>query len=167
MAVKELLTVKEFAELSGKSKQAIYKQLNNRLKDFVQIVNNQNMIQSKALKDVYGIDPEKIPDPNIQSGLENTLYEIFRAELEAKNEQILALQAELAEERKHSREQADKIAVFADQAQKLQLAQMKPQITEDSEEDGKMEQEEVMPEKRNLLETISQWLKKRQNNENT
>jgi len=167
MDVKELVTVKEFAELAGKSKQAIYKQLNNRLEGYVQVVNNQNMIERRALKDVYGIDPGKIPDPNIQSKLEQTLYDILRAELEAKNEQILALQAELAEERRHSREQADKIAVFADQAQKLQLAQMQPQITEDSGEDGEMGQEEVMPEKRSLLETISQWFKKRQNSGNT
>ncbi len=94
------------------------------------------MIESRVLKDVYGIDPEKIPDSNIHSKLEQTLYEILRAELEEKNEQILALQAELAEERRHSREQANKIAVFTDQAQKLPLAQMQTQITEDSGEDG-------------------------------
>lgn len=58
---------------------------------------------------------------------------ILKAELEAKNEQILNLQVELITERQHSREQADKLAVFADQAQKLQLAQMKPQITEEEE----------------------------------
>ena len=45
-------------------------------------------------------------------------------ELQAKNEQIVALQAELSKERQHSREQAERIAVLADQAQRLQLAQM-------------------------------------------
>ena len=39
-------------------------------------------------------------------------------------EQIAALQAELSKERQHSREQAGRIAVLADQAQRLQLAQM-------------------------------------------
>lgn len=41
-------------------------------------------------------------------------------------EQIAALQAELSKERQHSREQAERIAVLADQAQRLQLAQMQP-----------------------------------------
>ena len=49
-------------------------------------------------------------------------------ELQAKNEQIAALQAELSKERQHSQKQAEKIAVLADQAQKLQLAQMSPQL---------------------------------------
>lgn len=61
----------------------------------------------------------------------------MKAELEAKNEQILNLQVELIAERQHSREQADKLAVFADQAQKLQLAQMKPQIAEEEEPEKK------------------------------
>lgn len=159
MAVQELLTVKEFAELAGKSKQAIYKQLDNRLKGFVQVVDNKKMLESRALKDVFGVDPEKKverTDPNIQASLEKTLYEILRGELEAKNEQILALQEELAEERRHSREQADKIAVFADQAQKLQLAQMQPQAAEGEEQPGI----EIMPEKKGLFEIVSRWLKK-------
>lgn len=56
---------------------------------------------------------------------ESPLYEILRTELQAKNEQIAALQSELSKERQHSREQAEKIAVLADQAQRLQLAQMR------------------------------------------
>jgi hypothetical protein len=40
------------------------------------------------------------------------------------------LTAELAKEREHSREQSERMAVLADQAQKLQLAQMKPQLTD-------------------------------------
>lgn len=62
---------------------------------------------------------------------QNRLYEILERELQAKNEQIVALQAELSKERQHSREQAERIAVLADQAQRLQLAQMQPQQIED------------------------------------
>lgn len=162
MAVKELLTVKEFAEFAGKSKQAIYQQLDNRLKEFVQVINNKKMLESRALKEVFDIDPEKKleqSDSTIQFGLEKTLYEILRGELEAKNEQILALQEELAEERRHSREQADKIAVFADQAQKLQLAQMQPQITEEEEQT----ETEIMPEKRGIFEMVGRLFKKNTN----
>lgn len=62
---------------------------------------------------------------------QNRLYEILERELQAKNEQIAALQAKLSKERQHSREQAERIAVLADQAQRLQLAQMQPQQIED------------------------------------
>ena len=67
-----------------------------------------------------------------ESGVEvdgqNRLYEILERELQVKNEQIAALQIELSKERQHSREQAEKIAMLADQAQHLQLAQMQQQI---------------------------------------
>lgn len=163
MAVKELLTIKEFSELAGKTPQAIYKQLNGRLKPFVQLADNKKMLESRALWEVFGIEAGETieqsgqPELNIQANLEKTLYDILKAELEAKNEQIASLQAELAEERRHSREQADKIAVFADQAQKLQLAQMQPRITE--EEDELLEQE-IMPEKKGIFELFRHWFEK-------
>lgn len=140
---KELLTVKEFAQLSGRTKQAIYKQLNNKLSPFVQTINNQKMLETRALKEIFNIDIEQQKDEklndeiNLESCLEASLYEILKDELEAKNKQIIHLQGELATERQHNREQADKIAIFADQAQKLQLAQMKPQISENEEEPKK------------------------------
>ena len=130
---KELLTIKEFAELSGRTTQAVYKQLNTILSPFVKLVNNKKMLEKRALKEVFDIDIEQLKQQNLneETNPESPLYEILKAELEAKNEQILNLQVELITERQHSREQADKLAVFADQAQKLQLAQMKPQITEE------------------------------------
>ena len=42
--------------------------------------------------------------------------------------EIASLQGELSVERQHSREQAERIAVLADQAQRLQFAQMSPQM---------------------------------------
>lgn len=156
MEIKELLTIKEFAELSGKTRQTIYQQLNSRLKDYLQVIDNVKMLESRALKEVYGIDPENLANPSIESGLEQIFYEILRDELKSKNEQILALQEEIAKERQHSREQAEKIAVFADQAQKLLLAQMQPQITEEAGKEGS----ETMDEKRGIFESIGRWFKK-------
>lgn len=132
---KELLTIKEFAELSGRTPQAIYKQLNNKLSPFVKLVDNKKMLEKRALKEVFdiNIEQQKQQQLNEETNFESPLYRILKEELDAKNEQILNLQVELISERQHSREQADKLAVFADQAQKLQLAQMKPQITEEEE----------------------------------
>ena len=118
---KELLTIKEFAELSGRTTQAVYKQLNTKLSPFVKLVNNKKMLEKRALKEVFDINIEQLKQQNLneETNPESPLYEILKAELEAKNEQILNLQVELITERQHSREQADKLAVFADQAQKL------------------------------------------------
>ena len=90
----------------------------------------------------------------IEAGLEKTLFEILRKELETKNKRIEFLEAELSEERKHAREQADKIAVFADQAQKLQLAQMNQRMMEEDEE---LEEPEIMPEKEGIFKKIGLW----------
>lgn len=61
--------------------------------------------------------------------------ETLQAQLEVKDKQIEQLRAELAEERQHSREQSDKLAVIADQSQKLQLAQMRTsEMIEDKQE---------------------------------
>lgn len=67
---------------------------------------------------------------------QSVLYEILKAELEEKNKQIERLQDELEKERQHSRKQSEKIAVLADQAQKLQLAQITPQLRHESTVDN-------------------------------
>lgn len=76
---------------------------------------------------------------------QNRLYEILERELQAKNERIAALQAELSKERQHSREQAGRIAVLADQAQRLQLAQMQPQQIEDCVAPAEPERQQPEP----------------------
>ena len=67
--------------------------------------------------------------------LESTI-DALKNQLAAKDKQIEDMQKqvdrlyeELAEERKHGREQAEKLAVLVDQAQRLQLAQMHPELT--------------------------------------
>lgn len=64
---KELLTVKEFAKLCNKSQQAIYKQLNNRLNPFIQLVDNQKMLERRALKEVFGIEVEQPIQPKLNN----------------------------------------------------------------------------------------------------
>ena len=114
-------TIKEIAEEIGVSKQAVFKKmkrepLSTGLQGLTTTVDGQNR-----------------------------LYEILERELQAKNEQIVALQAELSKERQHSREQAERIAVLADQAQRLQLAQMQPQQIEDCVAPAEPERQQPEP----------------------
>jgi len=114
-------TIKEIAEEIGVSKQAVFKKmkrepLSTGLQGLTTTVDGQNR-----------------------------LYEILERELQAKNEQIVALQAELSKERQHSREQAERIAVLADQAQRLQLAQRQPQQIEDCVAPAEPERQQPEP----------------------
>lgn len=117
-------TTKEIAEEIGVSKQAVFKKmkrepLSTGLQGLTTTVDGQNR-----------------------------LYEILERELQAKNEQIVALQAELSKERQHSREQAERIAVLADQAQRLQLAQRQPQQIEDCVAPAEPERQQPEPPRR-------------------
>lgn len=143
MEKNKLLTIKEFAKLSGKSKQAIYKQLNNRLNQYIQLVDNQKMLEYRALSEVYGIEVEQPSQPKLNNLVNQNstdiqpIIEILQAtidtlqnQLEIKDKQIEKLQQELTDERNQNQEQFEKISILADQAQKLQLAQ----ITSSSEQ---------------------------------
>ena len=55
----KLLTIQEFAELAGVSKQTVYKQLNNRLNPYCQLVDNRKMLKSSALLEIYGVSVEQ------------------------------------------------------------------------------------------------------------
>lgn len=72
---------------------------------------------------------ECLNDDGVLAVLKTTI-DTLQKELDIKNKQIEELTAELVKEREHSREQSEKMVVLADQAQKLQLAQMKPQLTD-------------------------------------
>lgn len=91
----------------------------------------------------------KLEEKSAEVDGQNALYEILKMELQAKNEQIDALQAELSAERQHSRELAEKIAelaekvvVLTDQSQKLQLAQMSPQLSAEQKQEAEKEPEQ-------------------------
>ena len=91
------LSIKEFAKLAGVTPQAIYKQLNNHSTKVDNQLNNHSTKVDNQKEDVLAILEEQ---------------------LHIKDKQIETLQSDLAE----TRSQLSKIA---DQAQQLQLAQMK------------------------------------------
>lgn len=141
-------TIKQIAEELGVTKQAVHqkrksKALSTALQPFTTTVDGIVYISvdgEKLIKQAFSDIDCKQVDGSFTTTVdgsftpsftpETPLYEILKGELEAKNKQIEALTVELAKEREHSREQSERMAVLADQAQKLQLAQMKPQLTD-------------------------------------
>lgn len=125
------LSIKEFAKLAGVTPQAIYKQLNNystkvdnRLLAYVKLVGRRKVIDIKALRLFEATEV----DNQLNNQLSNlstkvdqqkeNVFVILEEQLHIKDKQIEKLQSDLAE----TRSQLSKIA---DQAQQLQLAQMK------------------------------------------
>ena len=131
-------TIRQIADEIGVSKQAVFKKikrepLSTSLQGFTATVDGRLMVSvdgEKLIKQAFSggevsttdnqLPPTESDEKTVEVDGQNALYEILKMELQAKNEQIAALQAELSKERQHSQKQAEKIAVLADQAQKLQ-----------------------------------------------
>lgn len=87
---KEYISIKEFAELAGVSQQAIYKQLNNKLKSYLKVVDGKKTLDKSAL--------ELFKKQENSSGVEQQLINMLQTELNQKNEQIAQLQKLLDQE---------------------------------------------------------------------
>lgn len=81
---KEYLSIKEFAEAAGVSQQAIYKQLNNKLKPYLIVVEKRKMLEKSALSLFSKAENSK--------EVEQQLINMLQTELNRKNEQIAELQ---------------------------------------------------------------------------
>lgn len=106
MEYKEFLTIKEFAELAGVTRQSVYKKLDNTLSTYVSTIDNQKMLQSKALIEVYHISVNDI-DKGLQSTVDNyyqpcqpeltTLKEQFESAVELLKSQLEVKDSQLGE----------------------------------------------------------------------
>lgn len=95
----DYLTIKEFAEKVGKTKQAIYQQVKGRLKPYCKVEQGTTYIEISAIDRFY---PNTGADKSLKSNssqssqveqVENSndktiLYEILQKELELKNRQL-------------------------------------------------------------------------------
>lgn len=88
----EYLTIKEFAEIAGVSKQAVYQRLTGTLKPYVSIRNGVKYVNIKALELYKEDDIVKNLKKNNQVQSDNSqvdsMIELLKNELEAKNRQI-------------------------------------------------------------------------------
>jgi chromosome segregation ATPase len=90
MSNNELLTVQQFADAAGVSKQAIYKAMNGKLQPYVQLVDKQKLLPRKALIEFYGKKVEQLhtsSQPQGNSALD-AMIAVLKDELKAKNEQL-------------------------------------------------------------------------------
>lgn len=116
---KEYITIKDFATAAGVSQQAIYKQLNNKLKPYLKVVDSKKMLEKSALS--LFCREEK------SNGVEQQLINMLQTELNEKNKQIAELQKLLdqaqrlhAAEKQRVLELEDKMATEQIQEQEQQ-----------------------------------------------
>lgn len=85
----EYLSVKQFSERAGVSSQAVYKQLNNKLKKFKKVENGKTYVNIRGLSCFVATNSTNVVQPVEQ------MIEVLKEQLKAKDEQIRALNEQL------------------------------------------------------------------------
>lgn len=95
----ELMTIKAFAEASGRSQQAIYKQISTRLSAYLHEIDGQKFVERRALFEVFHIGeeveqcnfnstkPQKASSDKALELLEKTI-QMLEEQLQAKDREI-------------------------------------------------------------------------------
>jgi TolA-binding protein len=101
----EYITVAEYAKIKGVSSQAVYKQLNKRLKPFFIMVENQKCLLSTVLDEVETENSTAVEQPfnnhsteDLNQSLIETMQktiEVLQSQLSVKDEQIKQLNERL------------------------------------------------------------------------
>ena len=134
----EYLSIKDFAKRAGVSQQAIYKQVERKLNNYVKMVENQKMIDIRALQEVYGVEVEQPIQPKIEPveqpiqpnfdsilSQNQQMIDMLKEQLEAKDKQIENLQKQKDEmEKQHHDEKMELISTLNESQENLKLAQM-------------------------------------------
>lgn len=135
--IDEWITVKEFAERADISVQAVYKQLNKRLKPYLTVMNGTKMLNIKALKEVY----EKTEDEPIKPKVDERLLNQLIAQLEEKDRQINELHRLLANTQMQLTESLHTVQMLEDR----QKAEQQEEQKEQEVEPDPTEDEEIKP----------------------
>lgn len=119
MEKKQLLSVSEYAEIKGISKQAVYKQLNNKLKNFVVEVENQKYIDRAVLSEEE--NTQNLPKFNnqklkVEQHFNNQIQPLLEQQIKEKDRQIENLFKQIEQKDK----QIETLQELLSQSQKLQ-----------------------------------------------
>lgn len=121
----EKISIAEFAKRANVSRQSVYKrlsQVDDKLTEYVNLVDNRKMIDVQALTDIYGIKVDKEVDKN--DNLESTNCQPTVSLDNKKNhvEDMLLKQIEiLQDELKVKNEQIEQLHKLLDQEQQLRM----------------------------------------------
>ena len=83
---KEYITIAEYANIKGVSKQAVYKQLNNKLKEFEKVVDGKKCLDIGVLTEVEQQKVNQVEQP-----LNNSFQPLLEKQIEEKDKTIQSL----------------------------------------------------------------------------
>ena len=127
---KQYLSISEFAEIKGITPQAVYKQLNNKLKDFLIEVESKKYIKIEALSESELKKVDKLFNNEFNNNSQefnNPFQPFFEKQIEEKDKQIESLFEMIAEKDK----QIANLQNLLNQSQQLQA--MEKQLLLDSQ----------------------------------
>lgn len=140
---KDYITVSQYAEIKGISKQAVYKRLNNQLKDSLIIVDKQKCIKTEALseEEKQGLNQVEQPCNQVEQQFNNHFQPLFEKELEEKNNTIKSLLKQI----ETLQEQNSRLTELLSNSQYLLAAEQKKTLEPPQPQETKQETIEITP----------------------
>ena len=140
---KDYITVSKYAEIKGISKQAVYKQFKNKLKDSLIMVDNKKCIKIEALKEVEKESLNQVEQPlnQFEQPFNNQIQPLFEKELEEKNKVIESLLRQIDT----LQEQNSRLTELLSNSQYLLAAEQKKTLEPPQPQETKQEPIEITP----------------------
>ena len=129
MEEKKYISISEYATIKGISKQAVYKQLNNKLKKFVVMVENKKMLDIAVLtaEELNQVEqPLNQPLNQVEQPIDNHLLLLLEKQIEEKDNTIKSLLAQI----ESLQEQNGKLTDLLNNSQILLGMEKKKQLLE-------------------------------------
>ena len=126
---KKYISISEYATIKGISKQAVYKQLNNKLKKFVVMVENKKMLDIAILtaEELNKVEqPLNQPLNHVEQPIDNHLLLLLEKQIEEKDNTIKSLLAQI----ESLQEQNGKLTDLLNNSQILLGMEKKQQLLE-------------------------------------
>lgn len=139
---KEYISVSQYAEAKGISKQAVYKQLNNKLKPFLKVVDGKKCLDISVLTEIEQPKVNQVEQPfnQVEQPLNNQVESLFAKQIEEKDKTIQSLLRQV----ENLQEQNGRLTELLHNSQYLLAAEQKkfieppqPQETETTETETK------------------------------
>lgn len=90
---KEYITIAEYANIKGVSKQAVYKQLNNKFKEFLKVVDGKKCLDISILTEIEQQKVNQVEQPlkQVEQPLNNPFQPLLEKQIEEKDKTIQSL----------------------------------------------------------------------------
>lgn len=152
----EYLSVKQFSERAGVSSQAVYKQLNNKLKKFKKVENGKTYVNIRGLSCFVSTNSTNVVQP-VEQPVEQ-MIELLKEQLKAKDEQIRALNEQLK-----AKDETLKNAMRITENTQILLKNQQEKSMPAIEEKNKEQLDQEKKEQLNEIEMLKNELEKEKN----